>query len=226
MMMQFRPRPQGMALDGEPKTPGSDIRSRMMAEFERWLDQMLIDEPPPRGVPDALLAEATAAATEDSPAPQTDLYALFSALTTLTGEIRLQGRAFKQLSDLLTPLADAPALLARLHEASVDSAAQIQEALDREPPASDGSHIEFEQVCQVMIDLYDRLQRGLQTCDEGIQTLKTQGASRWLSRFTGKAAVSDTAVLSVEAIRDAGADLGAASGGIAGLGCPAHRPHR
>jgi molecular chaperone GrpE len=184
--------------------PPDDLRSRMMLQFEQWLDQMLADEPPPRGLPEEFLAQANAQINGESPAGETDLYTLFSALTSLTGEIRLQGRAFKQLTDLLSPLSETPALLAQLHESQNESAELLQQmkadtaAEDENPP------VEFKQVCDVMIDLYDRLARGLQTCDEGTKALTARSTDGWLQRLTGEAARSMVAVQSVQAIRDAG----------------------
>ena len=193
----------------EVQVPPADLRSQLMARFEQWLDQMLADEPPPRGVPDELLAEATAmvssTAPGNPPAEETDLYTLFSALTTLTGEIRLQGRAFKQLTDLLSPLAETPALVAKLYEAQIESSESLQAMLAAHAEESDSSHVEFKQVCDVMIDLHDRLQRGLVTCEQGIQSLEARRKSGWFKRTFGHADSVEQAVLSVRAIRDAAA---------------------
>jgi hypothetical protein len=178
-------------------TPPDDLRARLLARFEHWLDQTLAGEPPPRGVPDYLLDQATATVSSDAPAGETDLYTLFSSLTALTGEIRLQGRAFKQLTDLLTPLVETPTTLARL-EAAVDSAFSEK--------TSDDPGVSHDQVCAVMIDLFDRLQRGLQTCDNGIQSLTARaGDGGWLRRLLQNPADDSAAVASVQAIRDASA---------------------
>ena len=56
-----------------------------------------------------------------------------------------------------------------------------------------------------MIDLYDRLQRGLQICDEGIQSLTTRANAGWLRRLFSNPASAAPAIASVQAIRDAGA---------------------
>ena len=174
--------------ESESPDPQKALWAQMLARFEQWLDQTLASEPPPRGVPEHLLNEAMAIASGNQPAAETDLYTLFAALTALTGEIRLQGRAFKQLTDLLSPLADAPATLARLEEAI-------------EAGSSDDPGISIDQVCAVMIDLYDRLQRGLQTCDEGIQSLTARTQSGWLRHLFQDPA--SAAIAPVQAIRDA-----------------------
>jgi len=182
-----------------------DLRSRLMAQFEQWLDQTLAGQPPPRGLPDNLLAEAAAIVEGQHSAAESDLYTLFSSLTALTGEIRLQGRAFKQLSDLLSPLSQTPAMLARVYEAQSETALSIQEALTRDAQEDQAPPVDFKQVCQTMIDLYDRLQRGLQTCDDGISVIKARHCGTWLRRLFGDAGVSDQAVLCVQGIRDAAA---------------------
>ncbi len=170
--------------------PKNQIRAQMLARFEQWLDQTLAAEPPPRGVPEHLLNQAMAIAQGSQSPAETDLYTLFSALTALTGEIRLQGRTFKQLTDLLSPLAEAPATLARLEEA-VDKG-------DSDDPA-----LSIDQVCAVMIDLYDRLHRGLQTCDDGMQSLAARTRRGWLRPLFQDPAPPPVAIASVQAIRDA-----------------------
>ena len=143
---------------------------------------------PPPGVPEELIAEARSLASGDAPAPDTDLYTLFSALTTLTGEIRLQGRAFKQLSDLLTPLAQTPDLISQLREAQLQSTLAMENALAERSDRDAASPVEFKQVCDVMIDLYDRLQRGLLTCDAGIQSLQARPRTGLFHRLAGTCA--------------------------------------
>lgn len=184
--------------------PQADYRAHLLAQFEKWMDQMLLDEPIPSGLPEHMLGEAVADAG-NKPTSEADLYSLFSALTGLTGEIRLQGRAFKQLTDLLSPLSQTPAILEQLREAQLASAESVQSLLDKKTNDSDALPVQFSQVCNVMIDLHDRLERGLRTCDEGIQAMQTRRKSGWLQRILTGSNVSDSAILSVQAIRDAGA---------------------
>jgi molecular chaperone GrpE len=70
-------------------------RGQILQRFEQWLDSALAEEEPPQGIP----AELLAAETEESPA--TDWYTMWAAVTALTQEVKLQGRAFKQLSETL-----------------------------------------------------------------------------------------------------------------------------
>jgi molecular chaperone GrpE len=70
-------------------------RSEILQRFEQWLDSALAEEGPPQGIPAEILAGDTAEA-----AP-TDWYTMWAAVTALTQEVKLQGRAFKQLSESL-----------------------------------------------------------------------------------------------------------------------------
>jgi molecular chaperone GrpE len=71
-------------------------RSDILRRFEELVDAALAPEAPPPGIPAELLSES------ESPAEGTDLYSMWSVLTALTQEVKLQGRAFKQLSDTLS----------------------------------------------------------------------------------------------------------------------------
>ncbi len=177
-----------------------EIRERLMRQFGRWLDQMLAGEPPPPGLPEELLAEGFLAEA-GAPGPASagaaqrdcDLYTLFASLTTLTGEIRLQGRAFKQLIDALAPLSEVPEQLHRLEQLG-----------DRQAAGDDDLPVSGKAVCEVMLDLYDRLERGLRTCDSGIAALRLRRGG-WLWRWGGAARSAKEATASAEAIRDAAA---------------------
>jgi len=71
-------------------------RSEILQRFEQWLDSAMAEESPPQGIPAEILAGDAAA--ESSP---TDWYTMWAAMTALTQEVKLQGRAFKQLSETL-----------------------------------------------------------------------------------------------------------------------------
>ena len=69
-------------------------RSEILKRFEQFLDTAMAEEGPPPGIPPEILAGD--AALESS---LTDWHTIWAAMTTLTQEIKLQGRAFKQLSE-------------------------------------------------------------------------------------------------------------------------------
>jgi hypothetical protein len=75
-------------------------RSQILQRFEQWLDSALAEEDPPQGIPPEILAGDTA---ENA---ATDWYTMWSAVTALTQEVKLQGRAFKQLSESLAAEAE------------------------------------------------------------------------------------------------------------------------
>jgi hypothetical protein len=72
-------------------------RSDILSRFEEWLDSALAREEPPPGIPEEILSGV------ENPAEgaETDLYTMWAAVTALTQEVKLQGRAFKQLSETL-----------------------------------------------------------------------------------------------------------------------------
>ena len=72
-------------------------RSDILGRFETWLDSAMAEEAPPQGIPAEILnGEENAAGNEPA-----DLYSMWSAITALTQEVKLQGRAFKQMSESL-----------------------------------------------------------------------------------------------------------------------------
>ena len=121
-------------------------REEILRRFEALLDSALTSEPPPQGVdPDILQAVLDGVDSEDTRA---DSYTLWTAMTSLTQEIKLQGRAFQELNHSL----DAqPAKLSAEREKTLQR--EIERKVRRE-------------VLSGLIDLRDRLQRGL----ESVQT--------------------------------------------------------
>lgn len=69
-------------------------RGEILQRFESWLDSALVEEEPPQGIPAEILAGDAAAESA-----ATDWFTMWSAMTALTTEVKLQGRAFKQLSE-------------------------------------------------------------------------------------------------------------------------------
>jgi hypothetical protein len=74
-------------------------RGAVLRRFEAWLDTALEREDPPAGIPVEFLDDDDPAETADI---GKDRQALWAAVTALTQEVKLQGRAFKQLSDTLS----------------------------------------------------------------------------------------------------------------------------
>ena len=72
-------------------------RSDILGRFEAWLDSALAEEGPPQGIPPEILTGEENGVGADP----TDLHSMWAAITALTQEVKLQGRAFKQMSESL-----------------------------------------------------------------------------------------------------------------------------
>lgn len=188
-------RPATEALVAGRSVAGAEVRARLMAQFEQWLDRMLAGEEPPEGLPPELLAEVETAAGRPAPTENdADLYTLFSALTSLTGEIRLQGRAFKQLADAVAPLAVLPRGIEQLHLLQQDSADRIDQ-LSRQlgPPERESAEASLpssKEMLGVLMDLYDRIYRGMRVLESASRTLESMRPRGWL-RWPGRSRIRD-----------------------------------
>jgi molecular chaperone GrpE len=177
---------------GPSEAPEGDVRARLVAQFEQWLDRMLAGEPPPEGIAEEVLAEIESATGHSAPrGADADLYTLFSALTTLSGEIRLQGRAFKQLTDALAPLSALPRGIEQLYSLQQDSAERIDQLLAQTRPSekesAESSLPPPKQVLAVLMDLYDRMNRGkrvLQSAADALVARAPRGVGRWFAGST------------------------------------------
>ncbi len=195
------PEPVTEPAAGSPLTP--EVRGRLLAQFEQWLDRLVGGEPLPEGLPEELMGEARAAVDGQAPPPhrECDLYALFAGLTRLTGEIKLQGRAFKQLCDALAPLGEMPRRLERLESASVDCAEELSRLTAASvkpesalPAAKDALHVVF--------DLIDRMERGLRTFDAGMASVRASVCGGLLWRLSGGAKHLQGALTAAAALRE------------------------
>ena len=93
------------------------LRILILRRFTEWLDEVLAEEKPLDGVAAELLAEldnSKEAKGVDPGAGAYDLHSTWSVLTALTQEIKLQGRAFKQLSEQMTPFDGLDATIDKL----------------------------------------------------------------------------------------------------------------
>ena len=181
-----------------PEAPGDQTPRRQIVErFEAWLDEVLADENPPNGLDAQLLASLEGDTGAAGPhVGGSDLYSLWSAMIALTQETGLQGRAFKQLSEALAPTADlvrAVEPMLEAHRESLDAARQIAEDArtmreelneqNRRLAARDAQ----EGMLDVLLDVRDRLVRGLETAHETLRHAGPEPSGggrlvRWLSR--------------------------------------------
>jgi molecular chaperone GrpE len=144
------------------------IRERILRRFELWLDEILDSEQPPEGIAAEILEQLEADTPMDASGEDRtgcDSYALWSAMTTMAEETRLQGRAFKQLHDSLSPMQDLVGSVGdmlRRYEASLDQ--QEQRIHETAQQAAWGD------ILETLIDMRERLLRG------------GQSAQAWLER--------------------------------------------
>ena len=148
-------------------------RERLVRGFETWLDRALAGEAPPLG----LTAELLSALQTGDPLPPVDngcdLYSLWSAMTTLTQEVRLQGRMFKQLNDTLSRSREASA-------AERQNADMIADESSSETPRITQAR---KREIDILLDLRDRVERGRSTAHSAAEELapsRLPRLARWL----------------------------------------------
>jgi molecular chaperone GrpE len=181
-----------------PEGRGAKVCEHIVRRFEAWLKEVLSHEKPPTGIAGEILAEIEGivdleeAATPDGTC---DLQGNRAALTALGQEVRLQGRAFKELGGKLEALRDlGPGIEALLQSrgeilSEVGRMAEEARGGGRERAReilAEGERRGRSQLLGVLIDLKERLRRGL----EGVQAAPgapLQPERRgWLARLLGR----------------------------------------
>jgi molecular chaperone GrpE len=138
-------------------------REEILRRFEKWLDGALTAEEPPRGVAAEILAAAAGELNAD--AAPTATYSLWAAMTALTQEVKLQGRSFKDLNDTVGAQ-------------PVRIAEREREALQRETERRCR-----KEVLGVLIDLRDRLGRGLESVRASEAEISKTARRGWSARI-------------------------------------------
>jgi len=167
----------------EPKTKEA-LRILILQRFTEWLDDVLAEEKPLEGVAAELLAElydGKESDATDSRVGANDLHSTWSAMTALTQEIKLQGRAFKQLREKMAPFdgldATIDKLLAKHREALHDARRIAEEG------RADRTQREFElklaardrarrELIGLIIETRDSLNIGMRSAAESQRKLK------------------------------------------------------
>jgi molecular chaperone GrpE (heat shock protein) len=174
---------------------GERSREQILQRFERWLDDVLAKEEPLEGVADELLSELEQSNGSDTACPnfdQHDLYSTWSAITALTQEVKLQGRAFKHLSDKMEPLLGLDESIERLLEAHTealtdarriaDEARNVGNRREKERTLDAQDRVRHE-LMNVFIDIRGRLIIGLRTADESYRKMNEYRNSSWLNKI-------------------------------------------
>lgn len=216
------PEPQPAASEAERGVSADARRAgreQILARFAAWLDQVLDAEDPPQGLDAQFLAELAGAEEEGRAEPaeaQGDLYSMWAALTALTQEVKLQGRAFRQLDQTLAPVAE-------LGVAVRDELADLQAALalalaGRAEGEREARRQAQREAVGLLADLHDRLERGLGAARRSLAELErpVPPAKGWFARppaFPAHAvevarALAEGYALSLERLREGLEQLG------------------
>jgi len=159
-------------------------REEILRRFEALLDSALTSEAPPAGIDAEILSSVMAGGEDGADADdrRCDSYALWTALTALTQEIKLQGRAFQELNHTLGAQAE------KFGEELRAVYAERERTLQREA----------ERRCRrealsALIDLHDRLGRGLESVRaREVENAAAARAGWWRRILAKRPAAADT----------------------------------
>jgi molecular chaperone GrpE len=166
-------------------TVGMD-REQILRRFETLLDAALAVEEPPSGIDAEILASVMAGAVDDS--QRCDSYALWAAMTALTQEIKLQGRAFQELNHTLAGQTEK--IAEELRVVYAERERTMQRETERRCR---------KEALRTLIDLRDRLGRGRESVAARQAEMATAPRAGWWARVFGKTK-DDPAGASVSAL--------------------------
>lgn len=154
-----------------------ELRQRILRRFESWLDESLESGGAPDGIAAEILAEIGA---ESEEAPFEDFYSMWAAITALTQEVRLQGRAFKQLGSSIENAAGIATAVEQLKEITGQSRQERQErerALERDAAAR-----ARKETLEALLNLRDSLTRGLESARAALIPVAPSGRmAKWFA---------------------------------------------
>lgn len=158
-------------------------RVEIVRRFEQWLDETLSAEAPPEGIDAELLATLTGDNPDprDEPDAHTDSYALWSAVTALTQEVKLQGRAFKELHSTLGT--EATRAAEDVRAAYREREREIQREAERRCR---------KEILSALIELRDSLGRGLESVRAVESDVRKRPPRNWLTRIVKASAEEAT----------------------------------
>jgi molecular chaperone GrpE len=174
-----------MGINGvdSPRDSVQETREAILRGFESWLDSALADEQPLPGLAADLL---TAIENGEPPPPiegGCDLYSLWSVVTALRREVKLQSRTFKQVNDTLAELKQT--VVASLGE---DSSPGLVEVKESEADAVSAIHERRPEKRHIdlLLDLRDRFERGLNSARAAGSGLAANAHRPWWARWFAK----------------------------------------
>ena len=148
-------------------------RGQILSRFEALLDSALASEAPPDGIDAEILAAVIDGGSEDGER-RCDSYALWAAMTALTQEIKLQGRAFQELN--LTLGAQPEKIAAELRVVYAERERTLQREAERRCR---------REILGSLIDLRDRLERGRELVRAREATIALAAKPRWWANMFG-----------------------------------------
>ena len=149
-------------------------RAQILSRFEALLDSALAAEPPPAGI-DAEILLAAIEGGNKADERLCDSYALWAAMTALTQEIKLQGRAFQDLT--LTLGAQPEKIAAGLRVLYAERERTLQRDAERRCR---------REILASLIDLRDRLERGRELVRAREASIALAAQPGWWARMSGK----------------------------------------
>jgi molecular chaperone GrpE len=171
------------------------VKEQILRRFEAWLDDVLTTEKPLAGIEAELLSElkmGNGPAAVEPTDRDLDLYSAWSAMTALTQEVKLQGRAFKRLSDEIEPLTGIDDSIDRLLEAQRETRLEVgrmaEEARGVRTERENKLRIEARnsarrEFIMAITDIRDRLLFGLRAAAESRRKLDENSNASWLNRI-------------------------------------------
>ncbi len=167
-------------------TGGVD-RDEIVRRFETLLDSALAAEAAPAGIDEEILS-AVIEGGAGNDQRRCDSYALWAAMTALTQEIKLQGRAFQELN--LTLAAQTEKVSEELRALYAERERSLQREAERRCR---------REILSALIDLRDRLGRGRESVREREMGIAAAARAGWWQRVLAKPA-ADPAVEAVQAL--------------------------
>jgi len=177
------------------RKPPKSAKNQIMRRFEKWLDEVLAEQKPLEGFDLALLSELedeTNAHVKDPLDNSNDIYSTWGAITALTQEVKLQGRAFRELSNDLGSLSDLGVSVDNLAAAHRDAVADARGVAESAHSVLVGHKNDLEieagvramhEVINVLLDTRERLIIGLKSTNESHQKLDACGSPGWLNKW-------------------------------------------
>jgi molecular chaperone GrpE (heat shock protein) len=151
-------------------------RDQMLRRLEQLLDAALADETLPTGIDPGILS-AVAGGEDSEAGRRCDSYSLWAAMTALTQEVKLQGRAFLELNhtlDARTLEAQTSRMIEELRAAYAERERNLQREAERRCR---------REALSALIDLRDRLARGRESARAAEPEMQNAATAGWFKRL-------------------------------------------